>query len=40
MIQNADIFDFSLNDEEIACIHAMNLDKRVGPDPEEFDFVM
>ncbi|EON71276.1 aldo/keto reductase [Lysinibacillus sphaericus] len=40
MIQNANIFDFSLNDEEIACIHAMNLDKRVGPDPEEFDFVM
>lgn len=40
MIQNADIFDFSLTDEEIQVINAMNLDKRVGPDPTEFDFVM
>lgn len=40
MIQNADIFDFSLTDEEVALIQAMNLDKRVGPDPEQFDFVM
>ncbi|MEH6942543.1 aldo/keto reductase [Bacillus sp. JJ722] len=40
MVQNADIFDFSLTDEEVAIINAMNLDKRVGPDPEEFDFVM
>ena len=40
MIQNADIFDFSLTEEEIEVINAMNLDKRVGPDPAEFDFVM
>ncbi|WP_425412017.1 aldo/keto reductase [Lysinibacillus contaminans] len=40
MIQNADIFDFSLTDEELQVINAMNLDKRVGPDPSEFDFVM
>lgn len=40
MIQNADIFDFSLTDEELQVINAMNLDKRVGPDPAEFDFIM
>lgn len=40
MVQNADIFDFSLTDEDLQVINAMNLDKRVGPDPAEFDFVM
>lgn len=38
MAQNADIFDFSLTDEEMQIINAMNLDIRVGPDPEVFDF--
>ncbi|MER2030375.1 MAG: aldo/keto reductase [Solibacillus sp.] len=38
MAQNADIFDFRLTDEEMQIINAMNLDKRVGPDPEAFDF--
>lgn len=38
MAQNADIFDFSLTDEEMQIINAMNLDKHVGPDPEVFDF--
>lgn len=38
MAQNADIFDFSLTDAEMQIINAMNLDKRVGPDPEVFDF--
>ena len=38
MAQNADIFDFSLTDEEMQIINGMNLDKRVGPDPEVFDF--
>lgn len=38
MAQNADIFDFSLTDEEMQIINAMNLDKRVGPDPEVFNF--
>lgn len=38
MAQNADIFDFNLTDEEMQLINAMNLDKRVGPDPEVFDF--
>lgn len=40
MMQNADIFDFHLTDEEMAVINAMNLEKRVGPNPEEFDFVL
>ncbi len=38
MLQNADIFDFSLTDEELQVINDMNLEKRVGPDPAEFDF--
>lgn len=38
MAQNADIFDFRLTDEEMQIINAMNLDKRVGPDPEAFNF--
>lgn len=38
MAQNADIFDFRLTDEEMQIMNAMNLDKRVGPDPEAFDF--
>ncbi|WP_042478929.1 aldo/keto reductase [Bacillus ndiopicus] len=40
MVQNADIFDFSLTDEEMAIINAMNLEQRVGPNPDEFDFVL
>ncbi len=40
MIQNADIFDFTLTNEEMAIINAMNLDQRVGPNPDEFNFVM
>ncbi|WP_313894440.1 aldo/keto reductase [Psychrobacillus sp.] len=40
MVQNADIFDFSLTDEELQVINDMNLETRVGPDPAEFDFVM
>jgi len=40
MIQNADIFDFTLSDEEIAIINAMNLEQRVGPNPDDFDFAL
>ncbi|SEG29146.1 aldo/keto reductase [Paenibacillus sp. UNC499MF] len=36
--QNADIFDFELTAEEIGRIDALNLDQRVGPDPDNFDF--
>lgn len=40
MVQNADIFDFNLTENEIQVINAMNLEKRVGPDPTEFDFIL
>ncbi|MGE7690926.1 aldo/keto reductase [Lysinibacillus sp. NPDC097214] len=40
MIQNADIFDFTLTDEEMAIINDMNLDQRVGPNPNDFDFAL
>jgi len=40
MIQNADIFDFNLTEEEMAIINAMNLEQRVGPNPDDFDFAL
>ena len=36
--ENIDIFDFKLTVEEIAAIDALNLDRRVGPDPDNFNF--
>lgn len=36
--ENADIFDFELSGEEMQKIHGLNEDKRVGPDPDNFDF--
>ncbi|NNU84116.1 aldo/keto reductase [Geobacillus sp. BMUD] len=36
--ENADLFDFSLTDEEMKQIDALNLNKRVGPDPDNFNF--
>jgi diketogulonate reductase-like aldo/keto reductase len=36
--ENADIFDFELTAEEMAAIDALNLNKRIGPDPDNFDF--
>ncbi|MFA8343115.1 MAG: aldo/keto reductase [Rhodothermaceae bacterium] len=35
---NADIFDFSLTDEEVKMICALDQGKRIGPDPANFDF--
>lgn len=35
---NAIIFDFSLNDEDMAAISALDQHRRVGPDPDNFDF--
>ena len=40
MMQNADIFDFNLTNEEMAIINAMNLEQRVGPNPDEYDFAL
>ncbi|MBO8163492.1 MAG: aldo/keto reductase [Brevibacillus sp.] len=36
--ENADIFDFTLSDEDMAQISALNQNKRFGPDPDNFDF--
>jgi Aldo/keto reductases, related to diketogulonate reductase len=38
MASNADVFDFSLDEEDMKAINDMNQDLRVGPDPDEFDF--
>lgn len=37
--ENADIFDFELTAEDIEKINSLNQDKRVGPDPDEFNRV-
>ncbi|MEB3751316.1 MULTISPECIES: aldo/keto reductase [Geobacillus] len=36
--ENADLFDFSLSDEEMKRIDALNANKRIGPDPDHFNF--
>jgi len=36
--ENADIFDFALTPEDMAQISALNLNKRFGPDPDNFNF--
>ncbi|MWV43486.1 aldo/keto reductase [Paenibacillus sp. HJL G12] len=38
IIENASLFDFALTDAEMEQIDALNQDKRVGPDPDNFDF--
>ncbi|CAM3379429.1 aldo/keto reductase [Paenibacillus lupini] len=38
IIENGSVFDFELSSDEIAQIDALNEDKRVGPDPDNFDF--
>lgn len=38
MIENIDIFDFNLNFDEIELINNLNADKRLGADPNNFDF--
>ncbi|WP_368915858.1 aldo/keto reductase [Exiguobacterium acetylicum] len=40
MMQNADIFDFNLTDEEMMTINKLNLEQRVGPNPDEYDFTL
>ncbi|MDX5474431.1 MAG: aldo/keto reductase [Bacillaceae bacterium] len=36
--ENTDIFDFELTVEEMEKVNALNEDKRIGPDPDNFDF--
>lgn len=35
--ENIDVFDFSLDTEDVAAISALNEDRRLGPDPATFD---
>jgi diketogulonate reductase-like aldo/keto reductase len=35
--ENIEVFDFSLDDEDLAAISALNEDRRIGPDPAGFD---
>ncbi|MEV0975316.1 aldo/keto reductase [Streptomyces sp. NPDC049915] len=37
--ENIAVFDFSLDDEDLAAISALNEDRRLGPDPATFDVV-
>ncbi|WP_308288498.1 aldo/keto reductase [Streptomyces macrolidinus] len=37
--ENIDVFDFSLDTEDMAAISALNEDRRIGPDPAAFDVV-
>ncbi|MGC4378658.1 aldo/keto reductase [Fictibacillus sp. Mic-4] len=36
--ENADLFDFELSREDMKKIDGLNLNKRVGPDPDNFNF--
>lgn len=38
IIENASIFDFSLTDAQMARIDGLNENRRIGPDPDNFDF--
>lgn len=38
LIENMNLFDFELNAEQMNQISQLNQDKRMGPDPETFDF--
>ncbi|WP_334072420.1 MULTISPECIES: aldo/keto reductase [Paenibacillus] len=38
IIENASIYDFSLSEEDMNRIDGMNEDRRVGPDPDNFNF--
>jgi diketogulonate reductase-like aldo/keto reductase len=35
--ENIEVFDFSLDEEDLAAISALNEDRRLGPDPAAFD---
>lgn len=37
--ENANIFDFTLSEDDMKKISSLNQDKRVGPDPDEFNLV-
>jgi len=36
MRENIDVFDFELADDDVAAISGLNVDGRLGPDPDRF----
>lgn len=38
IIENANVFDFTLSNDDMKAIDALNQNHRVGPDPDNFDF--
>jgi methylglyoxal/glyoxal reductase len=38
LLENASVFDFILSADDMAAIDALNMDLRVGPDPDNFNF--
>ncbi|NGZ75125.1 aldo/keto reductase [Saccharibacillus alkalitolerans] len=38
IVENADIFDFTLTPEDISSLEALNKNERTGPDPDNFNF--
>ncbi|MDD9270778.1 aldo/keto reductase [Paenibacillus sp. GCM10023248] len=38
IIENANVFDFALSEDEMSRIGALNENRRVGPDPDNFNF--
>ncbi|MGX7418902.1 aldo/keto reductase [Carnobacterium gallinarum] len=38
LAQNKDVFDFELTEADMLAIEALNEDRRIGPDPDNFDF--
>lgn len=38
LVENQEVFDFDLTTEELAWISSLNEDRRIGPDPDNFDF--
>jgi 2,5-diketo-D-gluconate reductase A len=37
--ENFELFDFELDDADMAAISALNRDERTGPDPDTFDLI-
>ncbi|MGO3791017.1 MAG: aldo/keto reductase, partial [Enterococcus gilvus] len=36
--ENFDVFDFTLSEDEMALIDGLNINERLGADPDNFDF--
>jgi len=39
LVENLDVLGFTLSDDEVAEISALNKDLRTGPNPDEFNWV-